>query len=63
MAKNMDSFILNEKNKISDFIAKISYDMYNYIQSKINSKFVMFYKYLTHSDLATFGKASLQLHQ
>lgn len=58
MAKNMDSFILNEKNKISDFIAKISYDMYNYIQSKINSKFVMFYKYLTHSDLATFGKAT-----
>ncbi|MDE6029499.1 MAG: HNH endonuclease [Clostridiales bacterium] len=58
MSINRDSFILEQKDEIADFIAKISYDMYEYIQSKPESRFVMFYKYLTHSDLATFGKAT-----
>lgn len=58
MSINKDSFILEQKEEISDFIAKISYDMYEYIQLRPDSRFVMFYKYLTHSDLATFGKAT-----
>ena len=57
MSMNKESFILEQKDEIADFIAKISYDMYEYIRSKPESRFVMFYKYLMHSDLATFGKA------
>lgn len=58
MPKNEDSFILDDENQIFDFIAKISNSMYEYMKSKPNSKFVVFYKYLTHSDLATFGKST-----
>lgn len=58
MPVNKDSFILTDKEKISDFIGKISDKMYEYIQNRVSSSFVMFYKYLTHSDIATFGKAT-----
>lgn len=58
MPRNEDSFILTDNDSISDFIAKISYDTFEYIQRKKESKFVMYYKYLTHSDIATFGKAT-----
>ncbi len=58
MPRNEDSFILEDRKLITDFIAKISYDMFDYINSKSNSSFILFYKYLTHSDLATFGKAT-----
>ena len=58
MPRNEDSFILEDKKQIFDFIAKISNNMYEYMKSKPDSKFVVFYKYLTHSDLATFGKST-----
>lgn len=57
--KNYTSFILEDQNTIIDFVGQISSEMYDYIESKQDkSKFVLFYKHLTHSDLATFGKAT-----
>lgn len=50
-------FILENKNAILNFIEKISLDMFDYIKKSKNN-FVLLYKYLTHSDLATFGKAT-----
>lgn len=58
MPKNEDSFILDNNDQCKNFIAPISNNMYEYMESRPNSKFVVFYKYLTHSDLATFGKAT-----
>ena len=60
MARSKDylSIIVEEREKISEFIGQISSDMYEYISEATDSRFVMFYKYLTHSDLATFGKAT-----
>ena len=52
------SFIIEERDQISEFIGQISSDMQEYISKAKKSTFVMFYKYLTHSDLATFGKAT-----
>ena len=52
------NFILADREKICEFVEKISYEMFQYINTKKESKFVLFYKYLTHSDLATFGKAT-----
>lgn len=57
MPRNEDSFILDDNNQSKDFIAHISTKMYDYMESRENSRFIVFYKYLTHSDLATFGKA------
>lgn len=57
MPRNEDSFILDDNNQSKDFIAHISAEMYDYMESRENSRFIVFYKYLTHSDLATFGKA------
>lgn len=56
-ATNSNMFILENKNKIEDFIEKISVDMFDYVKASKNN-FVLLYKYLTHSDLATFGKAT-----
>lgn len=56
--RNYTSFILNDRDKIESFIGHISNEMLDYINSKPNSRFVLFYKYLTHSDLPTFGKAT-----
>lgn len=58
MPRNEDSFILDDNEKCKNFIAPISNNMYEYMESRPNSKFIVFYKYLTHSDLATFGKAT-----
>ena len=60
MARSKDyvSVIVEEYEKISEFIGQISSDMYEYVSEAKDSRFVMFYKYLTHSDLATFGKAT-----
>lgn len=59
MARNKEyvSFIIEEHEQISEFIGQISSDMHEYIAEAKDSRFIMFYKYLTHSDLATFGKA------
>jgi len=58
MPINEDSFIIDDNDKCKDFIAHISTNMYDYMETKKGSRFVVFYKYLTHSDLATFGKAT-----
>ena len=56
---NYLSFILTDTNKITDFINKISSQMSDYIKEHSKeSDFVVFYKTLTHSDIATFGKAT-----
>lgn len=52
------SFILDENDEIENFVAGISNQMFDYIKSHDTSRFVLFYKYLTHSDLATFGKST-----
>lgn len=57
MPVNKDIFILDNKDKIEDFMDIISQTMANYIKSS-KHQFVLLYKYLTHSDLATFGKAT-----
>lgn len=56
--KNYTSFILKDLDKITNFVGQISIEMLNYIEKNTQSKFVLFYKNLTHSDLATFGKAT-----
>lgn len=56
--KEYVNFLLEERDKIEEFIAEISGEMLEYMGAKKDSKFVLFYKYLTHSDLATFGKAT-----
>ncbi len=56
--KEYVNFLLEERDKIEEFIAEISAEMLEYMEGKKDSKFVLFYKYLTHSDLATFGKAT-----
>ncbi|MCR8966247.1 HNH endonuclease signature motif containing protein [Mycoplasma zalophidermidis] len=56
--KKYTSFILDKNEKILDFVGQISNEMYEYINEHNESKFILFYKYLTHSDLATFGKAT-----
>ena len=57
--KSYTSFILEDQNTIIDFVGQISTEMYDYIEEhQRDSRFVLFYKHLTHSDLATFGKAT-----
>ena len=56
--KDYISFIIKDIDLIKDFIAKINSKMLDYIISHPNSKFILFYKNLTHSDLPTFGKAT-----
>lgn len=56
--KEYVNFLLEERDRIEEFIAEISAEMLEYMEGKKDSKFVLFYKYLTHSDLATFGKAT-----
>ena len=58
LGNDYTSFIVDDENKIKDFIAKVSTEMFDYINDRKSSKFIMFYKYITHSDLATFGKAT-----
>lgn len=52
------SFIITDETSVTNFVAEISEDMFDYIKQHSSSKFVLFYKYLTHSDLATFGKST-----
>lgn len=56
--KDYVNFLLDDVDKIKEFIAEISGHMFDYINAHQTSKFVLFYKYLTHSDLATFGKST-----
>ncbi len=56
--RNYTSFILDNLDRITNFVGQISSEMLEYIENNNNSRFVLFYKTLTHSDLATFGKAT-----
>lgn len=56
--RNYTSFILDNKDKILSFVGQISTEMLDYIEQNTQSQFILFYKTLTHSDLATFGKAT-----
>ena len=56
--KDYVNFILEDIDSIKNFIGEISNEMLEYIVNHPKSKFILFYKYLTHSDLATFGKAT-----
>ena len=51
-------FILDDINGIKKLIAQVSDTMFDYICKNTDSRLCMYYKYLTHSDLATFGKAT-----
>lgn len=53
-----NNFIVEDRSNLVNFIAKVSTEMFDYIKNKSDSQFVLFYKYITHSDLATFGKAT-----
>ena len=56
--KQYTNFLLNEKDKIIDVVEEISSKMTDYINAAKDSSFVLLYKYINHSDLATFGKAT-----
>lgn len=56
--KDYVSFILEDNDEIKNFVAKISSTMFEHINANPKSTFYLFYKYLTHSDLATFGKST-----
>ena len=56
--KDYTNFIVTEKEKICDLIDGISSSMSDYINQNQDSEFVILYKYISHSDLATFGKAT-----
>ena len=57
MAKQKDNtLILNEKESIIDFLEAKSLDMVNYINEHDSSAYILIRKYITHSDVATFGK-------
>ena len=56
--KQYTNFLLNEKDKIIDVVEEISSKMADYINTAKDSSFVLLYKYINHSDLATFGKAT-----
>lgn len=57
-SKSYTSFILTDKEQIKNFVGQISNEMFDYIENHTKSNFVLFYKNITHSDLATFGKAT-----
>lgn len=58
MRKRNDFLVVKEVEKIISLLEDKSFSMVDYINSRKNSSFVLFHKYLTHSDLPTFGKAT-----
>ena len=55
--KKPGQMIIYEKKSVSNFLESKSQVLYEYIRDK-NSDFVLYFKYLNHSDLPTFGKAT-----
>ncbi|MFA5659923.1 MAG: HNH endonuclease signature motif containing protein [Bacilli bacterium] len=58
MAKAKDFVVVKDYETILKIIEDKSDSLTNYIKESPNSKFVLYYKYLTHSDLPTLGKAT-----
>lgn len=56
--KEYQSAVLEDRAKIEEFLMSANPQMFEYIKEHDSSKFVLFYKYITHSDIATFGKAT-----
>ena len=57
-SKKYTNFMVEDINKIEDYIIQVSEDMHEYIKKNNESNYTMFYKTLTHSDLPSFGKAT-----
>lgn len=55
-----EMFRISDIDKIISLIEEKSLSMTNYVLKNDKSKFILYYKYLTHSDLPTFGKATRQ---
>lgn len=53
--KPKTSFIIYNKNDILDTLSSVSNSLYNYVNSR-NSSFVLFGKFITHSDIITSMK-------
>lgn len=54
--KATEHFIIQEYNKIVNFTSELSDSMSEYVQENPDSKYVMLFKDLTHSDLVGYGK-------
>lgn len=57
--KYLNEFI-DDKYKILDFLDDVSPIMTKYIKENSYSKFYLFYKFINHSDIPTFAKATKQ---
>lgn len=55
--KEYTNILVNDNNKIINIVNDISPKMADYINNTTDSNFLLFYKYINHSDLPTFGKA------
>ncbi len=50
--------VVSNKEKIINVLETKSQVLTQYLSNNENSEFILYYKYLTHSDLPTFGKAT-----
>lgn len=58
MPNKGSTIFINDKSQIETFVGNRSQDMQKYIKEHSDSRFTMWYKRLTHSDLTTRGKRS-----
>ena len=56
--KQYTNLLVTETDKIIDILDEVSPKMTEYINNTKDSSYVLLYKYINHSDLATFGKAT-----
>lgn len=56
--KEEPCFILSDINRIKYLLETFSPEMVSYINSNNSSKFYLFHKFITHSDIPGFGKSS-----
>lgn len=56
--KNNEMYIVDNIESIKRLVEDKSQTMIDYINDNRKSRFILYYKYLTHSDLPTFGKAT-----
>ena len=62
MPKNESSQIIENRDDTIELVNQISKTMSDYIKNHTESNFICFSKTLTHSDIATFGKATKKDH-
>lgn len=56
--KNNEMYIVDNIESIKRIVEDKSQTIIDYIVNNESSRFILYYKYLTHSDLPTFGKAT-----